>query len=186
MLELPACSQFVPLLLPIRRTLALHILRRANKLARYLQSLINRVRRRIPDSVSKATSSFDWPTKQGGRSDRPTQKMEMPDAKSERPEKSYLSAAVDSMSPWGGSRSSTPKPASITGSGEASGLKNQHGGDATTQHWHGIRSKDYPVDCKLERSTAKEKMALVLAAGKARTKQVIHYKYQADDSKVLH
>jgi hypothetical protein len=74
--------------------------------------------------------------------------MDLPDAKLEKSEKSYLSAAVESISPWGGSRSSTPNPSSAGGPGEGSGLKNQHGGDATTQHWHGIRLKDYPVDCK--------------------------------------
>jgi hypothetical protein len=75
--------------------------------------------------------------------------MDAPDARSEKVEKSYLSAAVESISPWGGSRSSTPKPSFVSGPpGEGSGLKNQHGGDATTQHWHGITLKDYPSDCE--------------------------------------
>jgi hypothetical protein len=62
-------------------------------------------------------------------------------------EKSYLSAAVESISPWSNSRSSTPKPANATAPGEGSGLKNQHGGDHTTQHWHGLGLKRYPSDC---------------------------------------
>ncbi|KAH6713044.1 DDHD domain-containing protein [Leptodontidium sp. MPI-SDFR-AT-0119] len=70
-----------------------------------------------------------------------------PESKSEKPEKSYLSTAVDSISPWGGSRSSTPKPASATVPGEGSGLKHQRGGDHTTQNWHGFSSKRYPPDC---------------------------------------
>jgi hypothetical protein len=83
--------------------------------------------------------------------------METPlDGKSDKSEKSYLSAAVGSISPWGGSRASIPKPAASSsasasasvGGGGGSGLKNQHGADATTHHWHGIRLKDYPVDCK--------------------------------------
>merc|ERR1712093_501409 len=46
-----------------------------------------------------------------GRFDRRASKMDStPENKSEKPEKSYLSTAVDSISPWGGSRSSTPKP----------------------------------------------------------------------------
>ncbi|KAG9237578.1 DDHD domain-containing protein [Amylocarpus encephaloides] len=73
--------------------------------------------------------------------------MDAPDVKSEKVEKSYLSAAVESISPWGGSRSSTPKPTGMGALGEASGLKNQHGGDHTTQHWHGLRARDYPSDC---------------------------------------
>ncbi|KAH8786167.1 DDHD domain-containing protein [Hyaloscypha finlandica] len=69
-----------------------------------------------------------------------------PESKSEKPEKSYLSAAVESISPWGGSRSSTPKPPSAAR--EASGLKPQQGGDHTTQSWkHGLSSKRYPPDC---------------------------------------
>ncbi|CAL3971357.1 hypothetical protein PZA11_007864 [Diplocarpon coronariae] len=70
-----------------------------------------------------------------------------PENKSEKPERSYLSTAVDSISPWGGSRSSTPKPASTTVPGEGSGLGHQRGGDHTTQNWHGFSSKRYPADC---------------------------------------
>jgi hypothetical protein len=62
-------------------------------------------------------------------------------------EKSYLTAAVESIT-WSSSRSSTPKPTSTSAAGpaEASGLKNQHGGDHTTHHW-GLSRKDYPPDC---------------------------------------
>ncbi|KAG4419810.1 hypothetical protein IFR04_007029 [Cadophora malorum] len=70
-----------------------------------------------------------------------------PENKSEKPEKSYLSTAVDSISPWGGSRSSTPKPTSATVPAEPSGLKHQRGGDHTIQTWHGFSSKRYPPDC---------------------------------------
>lgn len=71
-----------------------------------------------------------------------------PDPKAEKIEKSYLSAAVESISPWGGSRSATPKVA-VTGEvGGGSGLKNSHGGDHSTQPWLGIRAGDYPSDCE--------------------------------------
>ncbi|KAK2625277.1 hypothetical protein QTJ16_005646 [Diplocarpon rosae] len=70
-----------------------------------------------------------------------------PENKSEKPEKSYLSTAVDSISPWGGSRSSTPRPTSSIVPGEGSGLGHQRGGDHTTQSWHGFSSKRYPADC---------------------------------------
>ncbi|RDW91163.1 hypothetical protein BP5796_02328 [Coleophoma crateriformis] len=74
-----------------------------------------------------------------------------PSGKTEKPEKSersYLSAAVESISPWASSRSSTPKPASAGLPGEASGLKNQQGGDHTFNHWHNfIHRKSYPPDC---------------------------------------
>ncbi|CAG8949854.1 hypothetical protein HYFRA_00004181 [Hymenoscyphus fraxineus] len=74
--------------------------------------------------------------------------MDVPDPKSEKVEKSYLSAAVESISPWGvSSRSSTPKPVASAGPGEGSGLKNQYGGNSTPQPWHGLRPKDYPPDC---------------------------------------
>ncbi|QSZ31681.1 hypothetical protein DSL72_001248 [Monilinia vaccinii-corymbosi] len=62
-------------------------------------------------------------------------------------ERSYLSAAVESISPWGGSRASISKVTTPTFSGEGSGLKNQHGGDHSTNHWHGWSTKNYPPDC---------------------------------------
>lgn len=66
--------------------------------------------------------------------------------KQDKQERSYLSAAVESIT-WGNSRSSTPKPASTSLPGEGSGLKNQHGGYQTTHQWHGLSSKRYPSDC---------------------------------------
>lgn len=75
-------------------------------------------------------------------------KMESAPGNKPKPlERSYLSAAVESISPWGGSRASTPKPTTPTFSGEGSGLKNQHGGDHSTNHWHGWSTKNYPQDC---------------------------------------
>ena len=65
---------------------------------------------------------------------------------SDRSERSYLSAAVESITPWAGSRSVTPKTRSVTDPPEISGLQNQHGG------YHGARRrymsfKHYPSDC---------------------------------------
>ncbi|KAK0109026.1 hypothetical protein ONS96_002860 [Cadophora gregata f. sp. sojae] len=71
----------------------------------------------------------------------------MAENRPEKPEKSYLSTAVDSISPWGGSRSSTPKPTSAAVLGKGSGFKHQRGGDHTIQNWHGFSSKRYPPDC---------------------------------------
>ncbi|KAG4029382.1 hypothetical protein MFRU_016g01350 [Monilinia fructicola] len=75
-------------------------------------------------------------------------KMESAPGNKPKPlERSYLSAAVESISPWGGSRVSTPKATTPTFPGEGSGLKNQHGGDHSTNHWHGWSTKNYPLDC---------------------------------------
>ncbi|APA12376.1 hypothetical protein sscle_09g071460 [Sclerotinia sclerotiorum 1980 UF-70] len=75
-------------------------------------------------------------------------KMESAPGNKPKPlERSYLSAAVESISPWGGSRASTPKATTPTFPGEGSGLKNQHGGDHSTNHWHGWSTKNYPPDC---------------------------------------
>jgi len=62
-------------------------------------------------------------------------------------EKSYLTTAVESIT-WSSSRSTTPKPTltSAAGPAEASGLRNQHGGDHTAHHW-GLSLKEYPYDC---------------------------------------
>ncbi|RKF58515.1 putative phospholipase C20G8.02, mitochondrial [Golovinomyces cichoracearum] len=62
----------------------------------------------------------------------------------EKVEKSYLSAAVDSISPWSNPRSSILKPNSH---GDRSGLRNQNGGDRITQKCHGPSLKRYPIDC---------------------------------------
>ncbi|KAF4636995.1 hypothetical protein G7Y89_g1091 [Cudoniella acicularis] len=126
-------------------------------LAAYLKNLAHHAKNRyLPESLSlfKPPFSTNWPKPKGvaGRLDRQAQIENMdtaPDSRSEKPEKSYLTAAVESISPWGGSRSSTPKPSPspTVDPGKASGLKNQHGGDHTTQHWYGLSLKDYPGDC---------------------------------------
>ncbi|KAJ5041063.1 uncharacterized protein L3040_005619 [Drepanopeziza brunnea f. sp. 'multigermtubi'] len=114
----------------------------------------------LPEAL-RAAAVFNWSSKQGvaGRFDRragsnmeqqstPENKMSK-EERSEKPEKSYLYSAVESISPWGGSRSSTPKlmPMSPVVPGEGSGLKHQRGADHTTQNWHGFSSKRYPPDC---------------------------------------
>ena len=67
------------------------------------------------------------------------------------PEKSYLSGAIESISPWGTSRSTTPKPppTARAGPGEGSGLKNvnQHGGYQNSHQLYGLSSRKYPNDC---------------------------------------
>jgi hypothetical protein len=65
----------------------------------------------------------------------------------EKPEKSYLTAAVESFNPWAASRSSTPDTASLAAKEEGSGLKNQHGKDHSTPRRHGLGSRRYPPDC---------------------------------------
>ena len=74
-------------------------------------------------------------------------------------EKSYLSAAVESITPWGtrsasgsGSRSSTPRPKDASKDwvpGEGSGLTNQHGGRGAdhSSAWRGLSRRRYPSDC---------------------------------------
>lgn len=66
------------------------------------------------------------------------------EATSDKAEKSYLSVAVDSISPWNNSRSSALK-SNIHG--DTSGLKNQYGGNRITQQSHGPSLKRYPPDC---------------------------------------
>ncbi len=67
-------------------------------------------------------------------------------------EKRFLSAAVESISPWSSSRSTTPKPKDVDKDmrqGEES-LKNQHGGlntDHNTSNWRGLSRRRYPSDC---------------------------------------
>ena len=97
---------------------------------------------RLPESVLKSATASTLHQKGVAGKVRmdPT-----PEGKSEKPEKSYLTAAVESISPWGGSRSSTPKQA-VAPPKEASGLKNQQGGDHTSQSY-GLSSKRYPPDC---------------------------------------
>jgi hypothetical protein len=122
-----------------------------SKLANLIRSLAQHARnipRYFPDSLLNSNSA--WTTKTGlaGRFDRRAKEMEStPENKPERAERSYLSAAVESITPWGSSRPSTPKPATTTVPGEGSGLKNQHGGYQSTHQWHGLSSKRYPSDC---------------------------------------
>lgn len=71
-------------------------------------------------------------------------------AASNKAEKSYLASAVDSVqsiSPWGAPRSSTPKPRTESGTVDRSGLKNQQGEDHSTHRFGGISSRRYPDDC---------------------------------------
>ena len=62
-----------------------------------------------------------------------------------RPEKSYLSAAVDSISPWTASRSSTPRPLGKNES--APKLQGQQGGENSFNYRHGLSLRKYPEDC---------------------------------------
>jgi hypothetical protein len=64
-----------------------------------------------------------------------------------KPEKSYLAAAVESISPWSTSRSSTPKPGSASAGGPE--LATQQGLDHSLNYRNGISSKRYPQDCPL-------------------------------------
>jgi len=126
-------------------------------LAGYIKALTQHAKnvpKYLPLSLLKSGSPFDWSKTQGvaGRLGRAGRMDSTPENKSEKPEKSYLSAAVESFSPWGpssSSRSSTPKPLPpiATKTPEGSGLKNQHAGDHTTQHWRGLSSARYPSDC---------------------------------------
>lgn len=116
-------------------------------MAGYLKSLAQHARnvptKFLPEILFKTATALKNPGAAGrgrGRMD-PT-----PESKSEKPEKSYLTAAVDSISPWGSSRSSTPKAAPSPTSRETPELKNQHGGDHTTQAW-GFGAHRYSPDC---------------------------------------
>jgi hypothetical protein len=103
-----------------------------------------------PRTFRRSLSAFHW-IKSSGVIDalRRANDKKMESAPGNKPkplEKSYLSAAVESISPWGGSRSTTPKATTPTFPGEGSGLKN-HGGDHSTSHWPGWSAKNYPSDC---------------------------------------
>lgn len=61
-------------------------------------------------------------------------------------EKSYLTSAVESISPWTTGRPATPKPAE--GSGVAAEAQaSQRGGDHSVGRSHGISTRRYPEDC---------------------------------------
>lgn len=120
--------------------------------AKFLRTLASKVRSFLPDSL-QPPNSWNASSKKAGRFDRRANNMEQPASVPDNPpkdkvEKSYLATAADYIPSWGGSRSATPKPvATTTAPGESSGLKNQHGGDHQTQHWHGLSRKRYPADC---------------------------------------
>lgn len=60
-----------------------------------------------------------------------------------KPEKSYLAAAAESISPWGPTRSSTPKPPTDNLDPSAQ----QQGGDHSVNHRYGLSARRYPKDC---------------------------------------
>ncbi|OBT88046.1 hypothetical protein VE02_03659 [Pseudogymnoascus sp. 03VT05] len=63
-------------------------------------------------------------------------------------EKSYLSSAVESISPWTSARPATPKPAKESGvAAEALAQAPQRGGDHSVGRSHGISTRRYPEDC---------------------------------------
>ncbi|KAI9736817.1 MAG: hypothetical protein M1818_005868 [Claussenomyces sp. TS43310] len=63
-----------------------------------------------------------------------------------KPEKSYLSAAVESISPWSTPRSSSPKQVA-SGSVPGPASRQQQGGDHSLSHRHGLSARRYPKDC---------------------------------------
>ncbi|KAI9724757.1 MAG: hypothetical protein M1812_000032 [Candelaria pacifica] len=63
--------------------------------------------------------------------------------------KSYLSAGINAISPWG-SRTSSPKPAPaavVEAPVDDASLRNLRRGDHTISHRHSISLKNYPRDC---------------------------------------
>jgi hypothetical protein len=122
-------------------------------LANFIKGLAQHGAKSVPryfaENILKSTSA--WTTKQdvAGRFDRRADKMEsISENKSEKAEKSYFSAAVESVTPWGSfSRSSTPKPTTTAFTGEGSGLRNQHGGYQSTFQSQGLTAAKYPSDC---------------------------------------
>ena len=62
--------------------------------------------------------------------------------------KSYLSAGINAISPWG-SRTSSPKPQAAAPEApiEDANFRNLRGGDHTVSHRHRISPKNYPRDC---------------------------------------
>jgi hypothetical protein len=122
----------------------------ANVIKHLVQHAAKTVPKYLQDSTLTAASAWTTNKNLAGRFDRRAENMEpIPETKpekAEKSEKSYFSAAVESVTPWGSfSRSSTPKPAAFTG--EGSGLKNQHGGYQSTYQSHGLSSMKYPADC---------------------------------------
>ncbi|KAG0652365.1 putative phospholipase [Hyphodiscus hymeniophilus] len=136
------------------------------KLANFLQKLAQQAKnvpKYIPEHLFPSSA---WTNNRGvaGRFDRRAEEMDSTPVLSETnksdekkgQEKGYLSAAVDSIYPWGASssstsRSSTPKPRDASKDtlppGEGSGLKNQHGGRNADHGWKGLSRRRYPSDC---------------------------------------
>lgn len=100
----------------------------------------------LPNSLVDYTSAWSG-RQQGGGAERLGRRAgEMTSNSRAKPEKSYLSAAVESISPWSTSRSSTPKPSNSTGTGGPE-LISQKGTDYSLSHHHGISLRRYPKDC---------------------------------------
>ena len=113
------------------------------KLASFIRSIVRKAPKFFPEALSNQT--FSWshnPTLAGRLSSRADEMTSTPQNKSE---KSYLSAAVESISPWSTPRTATPTLKDASGS-EGSGLKNQKGGDHSS-HRYGVPAKSYPKDC---------------------------------------
>ena len=70
-------------------------------------------------------------------------------ADGKKPEKSYLSSAVDTIKWAGGSRSATPTQPKPSGSSPADSLPpvGPGGGDHSTSHLYGRSASSYPPDC---------------------------------------
>jgi hypothetical protein len=105
--------------------------------------------RYFAESILKSTSAWKTTKDVAGRFGRRAENMDpIPETKAEKTEKSYFSAAVESVTPWGSfARSTTPKPATTAFTGEGSGLKNQYGGYQSTYQSLGVASTKYPADC---------------------------------------
>ncbi|WYZ42041.1 hypothetical protein EsH8_V_000936 [Colletotrichum jinshuiense] len=69
-----------------------------------------------------------------------------PSGPDRKPEKSYLSSAVDSINPWAGSRSSTPTPKEQPPPQPAP-VPSSRPGDHSITHLYGQSTKSYPADC---------------------------------------
>jgi hypothetical protein len=111
-----------------------------------LAHLIKRIALRVPEYLSAALvkPAAAWTSRQSEPKRLGHGAVGMTSSAPAKPEKSYLSAAVESISPWT-SRSSTPTPAS-QGTTEG-GAKAQQGLDHSVTLHHGIPFRRYPKDC---------------------------------------
>jgi hypothetical protein len=116
-------------------------------LANLLKRLARRFPQYLPASIVDSTSAWSGAgRREGGAAERLDRRAgNMTSTSQARPEKSYLAAAVESISPWSTSRSSTPKPGSVSTGGPE--LATQQGLDHSLNHCNGISSKRYPQDC---------------------------------------